>query len=384
MSSEKKTILIFSEWYLPGYKAGGPITSLSNLIQLIGDHYSLKVICSDRDYMQVNPYDNIVLNQWQKVGKAEVMYLAPNNRKLSDIKSLIGRTSPQFIYLNGMFSKVFTLYPLMVKNEKNTEIILAPRGMLAPAALQIKSKKKWIFLKMAKLLRLYAKVSFHATNQLEFEQTKGQFRSNEIHILENIPNHLAGKKENRAFLKTKDNLNLYMVSRIAPEKNVLFALKCLHGIDSDLHLNLKIIGAVYNKEYFESCQEVVKALPPNIEVNFLGAKNQKGILSVAHQSDFFYLPTAGENYGHAIVEALLLSIPVIISDKTPWRDLEHRNLGFDLRLEENLFSSLLNNLGALSNSDYKKTYENMDVEVTQMININNLRNGYLNLFNERS
>ena len=48
------------------------------------------------------------------------------------------------------------------------------------------------------------------------------------------------------------------------------------------------------------------------------------------RSDVFLLPTGGENFGHAIFEALSCGVPVLISDQTPWRGLEAiaRRLGF--------------------------------------------------------
>lgn len=40
----------------------------------------------------------------------------------------------------------------------------------------------------------------------------------------------------------------------------------------------------------------------------------------------------GENYGHVIVEALVAGCPVLISDQTPWRNLEEKDVGWDLPL----------------------------------------------------
>ena len=35
----KKTILCFVDHYLPGYKAGGPIQSIVNLVENLGDEF---------------------------------------------------------------------------------------------------------------------------------------------------------------------------------------------------------------------------------------------------------------------------------------------------------------------------------------------------------
>jgi glycosyltransferase involved in cell wall biosynthesis len=48
--------------------------------------------------------------------------------------------------------------------------------------------------------------------------------------------------------------------------------------------------------------------------------------------DLFFLPTLGENYGHAIVDSLLAGTPVLISDQTPWRGLAAARAGWDLPL----------------------------------------------------
>ncbi|EJL6444735.1 hypothetical protein NMS18_002445, partial [Vibrio cholerae] len=40
-------------------------------------------------------------------------------------------------------------------------------------------------------------------------------------------------------------------------------------------------------------------------------------------SHVFLLPTLNENYGHAIVEAMVNSNIVIISDNTPWNELNN-------------------------------------------------------------
>jgi glycosyltransferase involved in cell wall biosynthesis len=49
---------------------------------------------------------------------------------------------------------------------------------------------------------------------------------------------------------------------------------------------------------------------------------------------FFILPTLGENFGHVFIEALAAGCPLIISDRTPWLNLEKQRIGWDLPLEK--------------------------------------------------
>ena len=49
--------------------------------------------------------------------------------------------------------------------------------------------------------------------------------------------------------------------------------------------------------------------------------------------DLFLLPTRGENFGHVIFESLAAGVPVLVSDRTPWRDLDARGSGWVRSLE---------------------------------------------------
>jgi hypothetical protein len=57
------------------------------------------------------------------------------------------------------------------------------------------------------------------------------------------------------------------------------------------------------------------------------------------------MPTLGENFGHVILQSFMASTPVLISDKTPWKNLQNLNCGYDLDLNQpEFFSELLNNI----------------------------------------
>ena len=53
------------------------------------------------------------------------------------------------------------------------------------------------------------------------------------------------------------------------------------------------------------------------------------------EHDLFLFPTLGENFGHVICEALIAGCPVLLSDQTPWRNLEEAGVGWDIPLGEN-------------------------------------------------
>jgi glycosyltransferase involved in cell wall biosynthesis len=76
---------------------------------------------------------------------------------------------------------------------------------------------------------------------------------------------------------------------------------------------------------------------------------------VFSENHFFLLPTAGENFGHVILEALTSGCPVLISDQTPWRALQEEGIGWDLSLnDQNIWLEALNTCVRMDNVEYQK------------------------------
>ena len=52
MTSDKATrpvVLVAIDWYLPAYRAGGPIRSIANLVAALGDEIDFRIVCGNRD-----------------------------------------------------------------------------------------------------------------------------------------------------------------------------------------------------------------------------------------------------------------------------------------------------------------------------------------------
>ena len=79
---------------------------------------------------------------------------------------------------------------------------------------------------------------------------------------------------------------------------------------------------------------LIAALPPHVRVQWHGETPNEGVVAAMAKTDLFFLPTAGENFGHAIFEALSSGVPALISDQTPWRQLEAAKAGWDLPLAQ--------------------------------------------------
>lgn len=76
----------------------------------------------------------------------------------------------------------------------------------------------------------------------------------------------------------------------------------------------------------------MQKLPSNILVSYKGSVSYDKVSDIFENYHLFFLPTHGENFGHVILESLSSGCPVLISDQTPWRDLENYGCGWALPL----------------------------------------------------
>jgi glycosyltransferase involved in cell wall biosynthesis len=122
------------------------------------------------------------------------------------------------------------------------------------------------------------------------------------------------------------------LSRISPEKNLLFALRMMDGLLGEVTFD--IYGPVGNVEYWNKCTMAIAALPRNVRVQYMGMIEHERVGEVFAEHDLFLLPSLGENYSHVTCEALSAGCPVLISDRTPWRNLQEKGVGWDVPLED--------------------------------------------------
>ena len=232
--------------------------------------------------------------------------------------------------------------------------------MLAPAGLQQKGFKKSLYLSLAKMFGLYNDVEFQATKEEEQQDIHNIFPDNRVTIVKNIPDQ-SGAKELNTIPKQKGELRLIHLSRVAPEKNTLYALKVLQrlgkrGIEGSIQFD--IYGQKYDEEYWQLCEEVIAETDSRIQVTYCGMIPANQVPRIVRNYHASFLPTKGENYGHAIVESFMAGRPVVISDKTPWTALEQEKTGWSLPLNDiGKFSDVLEELLHMSKPELEE-YQN--------------------------
>lgn len=348
-----KHILIFVDWFEPGYRAGGPIRSIVNMVSQLTT-FRFSIVTSIHDHQVDTPYEGIEPNTWiQHDNHVRVMYLTREEEEAKRYREIMTSDAYDSIYLNSMFSKSYTLIPLQVarKNGMLSKVVLAPRGMLKSGALRKNRSKKAVFLFLARRFNWFKELRWHATNQTEKEEIQKSFgKKSHIHIAPNLCRP-AGNQAH-SLPKESGQLKLVTIARVAAEKNILGALKYLSQIEEG-EVQWDIYGTQEDEAYLNRCTQWA-AEHPKIKTTFHGEIEPTLIPEKLREAHFMFLPTLGENYGHAIVESFLEGVPVIISNRTPWRKLEDRQAGWDLALDKHLFKAVLSHCMSLQSAGYNE------------------------------
>lgn len=337
--------------------------TLVNMVDRLGEKFDFRIVTRDHDgKTDKTQYKNVKINDWNEVGKASVYYLSRDNIKLKAVKGLIEEIEPKSIYVNSFFSTltVFVLLLRKLRQMPNLEIIVAPEGELAPVALALKKNKKQMYLKFARALGLYENIIWKATadfEKAEIEKLRG--KSGRIFIAPNMPPKQIFPEfdlNNKPYKKTGE-LNAAYLSRLHPIKNLKFLLEILPDIKDKVYLD--IFGPVDNHQYVEECEELIKKLPANLNVRMKGEVSHENVMKTLEKYNFFVLPTRGESFGHIIAEALASGCPLIISDRTPWINLEEKGIGWDLPLDnKNKWIDTLKHCINLDNDSYSNLAAN--------------------------
>lgn len=361
--NKKKQILTLTAFYLPGYKGGGPIRTIASMVDILGDEFDFRIVALDRDLGCDEPYPGIIVNEWKQVGKAQVMYVAPGALTFTFLRHLINSTPHEVLYLNSCFSTRDSIMPLLLRRFgliHSPVTIVAPRGEFSKGALNLKYYKKKIYLSGVKLFGLYRNITWQASSLHEkedilaiFSQTRLNAEVSSIAIAPDLSQPGKSAKGYKRESKNTGVLKAVFLSRISPKKNLAGALSMLGRVKGEVIFD--IYGPLEDLLYWEKCQNIIKTLPVNVRVQYKGIVSHNQVVEVFQNYHLFFFPTLGENFGHVIIEALVAGCPILISDQTPWRNLETAGVGWDIPLDQpEKFTELLQQCVDMDNASMQE------------------------------
>ena len=360
---QRKKVMVFCDYYLPGFKSGGGMWTVVNLVERFSETYDFYVVTRNHDgKADRNPYDSVKTGDWNSVGSAKVYYLGPRQLTRRAFGELLKEIRPDIVFLNSVFSLPSITFLRTRKNPEFSQIpvIVSPCGELSPATLKLKAIKKGLFLKYAQLSGLYRNVIWRASFETDAEEIRSAI-GREVEVLcapdlppkTILPNFdLSDKPAKRA-----GSVRFVFVSRLVRKKNLHFLYERLATLSGG-NIELDVVGPIEDKEYWKECEAAAQKLSANVNLNVLGPMTYPETLDRMKSAHFFVLPTLTENFGYVFIEALACGCPLLISDRTVWGEIVEKGSGWTVPIEDpDAWSSMIQRCVDMDQEEFSRMAE---------------------------
>lgn len=335
-ASGRKRVLVCVPRYLPGYKSGGPTRAIANMVDLLSNEFDFYIVTRDRDATDTRPYHAILPNRWHRTGNAFV--LDCSSVSMARLFRAVRAVRPDVISLNS-FQDHLTRKLMMLRwmgAAGRAPVVLAPRGEFSPEAMKLKSFKKSLYRWVTKALGFHEDVHWMLSSEREIGQlyrAAPAKRIPESHVKVVREICTVDAASNPRPVKDPGSVKLIFLARISAMKNLDFLLGVLMQVRGQVELNICGPVATGDERYWNLCRAQFQWLPANIRATYQGPLRHEEVSETLRKHHFFVLPTRGENFCHAAVESLINGTPVILSDQTPWSDVETSHAGFVIPLD---------------------------------------------------
>lgn len=252
------------------------------------------------------------------------------------------------------------IYARRTSNRLGLPLVISPRGMLDPRALERSTMRKAFASLAYERRNLRAARLLHATSDMEAESIRRYGLTQPIAV---IPNGVALPDDRAA--STRESLEsrfpelrgrrwLLFMGRLHPHKGLdmlLAAWRVLHAQFPDWHL--LIAGA--DLTGLRAGLEAAVAGEPAMRESTTFAGMLDGLLkhSALTQAELFVLPTRSESFGIAVAEALAYGMPVITTREAPWSDLVAHECGWWVESERIAIAEALRSAMSLAPTELR-------------------------------
>lgn len=354
--------------FYPATIYGGPIFSIKSFCEEIASE-NIKIDIMTTDMNGTN-YLNVIKNK-------SIIFNENPNIRITYYKSCKKLNFISFGLLFNLFNKiktfdivkiedtfsVFVPFALLISLILKKKIILSPRGVFAKNALFKNKliKKLWIYFFISPFKK---KINWHATSNNEKDDINNYFSTKlNIKVIAN------GIEKPEIDIKRNDIIKRILGNAYNKKSKYIIGLGRKHPIkrfdqliDSFQFLSkdkfkLILVGSDDSgHEIF--LKEKVKKNKQQSQVFFYENLEKKEKDQLLYESDLLVLPSLSENFGNVVPESLICGTPVIVSDKTPWHDLEENNVGLMINITpKNLSNSILKILSKPKNKYFNNCIE---------------------------
>lgn len=231
--------------------------------------------------------------------------------------------------------------------------VLSTHGMLYPTALAVSGWKKKLMGTLWYNKDIQQATCLHATCLQEMEYIRLYGYKGPIAVIPNavvFPTGVKTKKNKER--KEGERKQIGFLGRLHPIKKVekvIYAINLL-PVDLKKQISLQIMGK-YDEAYEQWLKDEVQRLGLNECVEFVGFVSGKEKYNRLAKLSALMVPSAQENFGMIVPEALICSTPVYASLGTPWAELNEYKAGWWKNNDPTTIADVIQEILSMSDSE---------------------------------
>lgn len=315
-------VAVLADYWRPGWRAGGPIVSLTRLVDMT--KCTTEVLTRTHDLGDSTPYAGITPNEWvtRPDSPSKTAYLSGWSG-LRWAATQLRTQPPVMIHINSLHSPTFGIVPLFAARVgilRTTVVLITPHGELAASA---QGHKRWKKVLARPFLRrlIPRRAIWHASSPQEARDVAHWLKREPTMVIAPDPAPEPAPSTSSGPVQP----TVLFASRIHPIKGLDAAIRIMGSVG--VPCRFVIAGEPEDLDYWAKCQTLLTELPRHIEVVIHGSYSPDESQKLMTEATVLLLPTKGENFGQVIAEALSRGCPVAIPPTTPWLDYVGSDLG---------------------------------------------------------
>ena len=251
------------------------------------------------------------------------------------------------VYIQYLFHYT-VLFSLLFSVIQKKKIIVCPRGSFSFFTLNNKLsfiKLLWLNFFIKPMIQ---KIFWQASSYLEEMDILNKFPNANVEIINDGIDF--DSFQNSITVSRNELLNKFTGTTFTDVSNIFFSMGRLHKIkgfnvlidafnlflEKDEYAKLIIAGG--DDGVGQQLKNQIKKLNLGSSVFLIGAVNFEDKKLLFNNCDYFTLASEFESFGIVIAEALSCGKPVLLSNKTPWKDIQINNCGILADNEKNSFN----------------------------------------------
>lgn len=312
--------------YVPAYRYGGPIKATHELCRaLVKKGIEIMVYTTNADWEKNL---DVPLNEQIDIEGVKVTYFPLGFPRFycysADLAKAVLENIPKFniVHIHSVF-----LYPTFITaafcRKYNVPYIINPCGALDPDKLKMRSQfKKWVSIKLIEERNIKYASAIHLLSAYEKEKFLSLgLKSKSVIVIpcgidiQEYTDYSTPYSLKTKYPQLKDKKIILFLGRISFKKGLDLLIPAMKKIIAQRKDVFLVIAGADERGYLTKAQALCKLCGVKENTIFTGMLLGEDKLGAFFDSDIFVLPSYGDSFGVAVLEAMAAKLAVVITNR---------------------------------------------------------------------